>query len=65
MDVISLSQFLKKTISNRRRLVEECLLEKGVTSMEQYRQLMGELDALAYVDQELTGLLEKQEQIDV
>tara|TARA_B100000424_G_scaffold196523_1_gene153844 strand:+ start:371 stop:568 length:198 start_codon:yes stop_codon:yes gene_type:complete len=65
MDVISLSQFIKKTISNRRRLVEECLLEKGVTSMEQYRQLMGELDALAYVDQELTGLLEKQEQIDV
>ncbi len=41
------------------------MLEKGVTSMEQYRQLMGELDALAYVDQELTGLLEKQEQIDV
>ena len=65
MDVISLSQFIKKTLSNRRRLVEECLLEKGVTSMEQYRQLMGELDALAYVDQELTGLLEKQEQIDV
>ena len=65
MDVISLTQFIKNTTSKRRKLVEECLLEKGVTSMEQYRQLMGELDALAYVDQELMGLLEKQEQIDV
>ena len=32
--------------------------------MEQYRELMGELNGLNYVSQELTGLLEKQELLD-
>jgi hypothetical protein len=32
--------------------------------MEQYQNLMGELSALNYVAQELSGLLEKQEQFD-
>ena len=32
--------------------------------MEQYQKLMGEMDALFYVEEELTSLLQKQEQID-
>ena len=32
--------------------------------MEQYQKLMGELDALFYVEEELSGLLKKQEQLD-
>jgi hypothetical protein len=32
--------------------------------MEQYRELMGNLDALNHVERELKGLLDKQEQSD-
>jgi|TARA_E500000305_G_scaffold53917_1_gene43025 hypothetical protein len=32
--------------------------------MEHYRELMGNLDALNHIAQELSGLLEQQEQID-
>ena len=41
------------------------LLQYGnVKSMENYRELMGNLEALAYVEQELKSLLTKQEQKD-
>jgi hypothetical protein len=40
------------------------LENNGINSIEQYRELMGELNALNYVLQELSGLLEKQEQMD-
>jgi len=33
----------------------------NVKSMEQYRELMGNMEALNHVEQELKGLLEKQE----
>jgi len=36
----------------------------NVKSMEHYRELMGNLDALNHVEQELSNLLEKQEQTD-
>ena len=35
-----------------------------VKDMEHYRQLMGNIDGLQYVEQELKSLLEKQELID-
>jgi hypothetical protein len=31
--------------------------------MEQYRSLMGEINALSFIEQELSGLLEKQEKM--
>jgi hypothetical protein len=34
----------------------------NVKSMEQYRELIGNLEALNHVEQELKGLLDKQEQ---
>ncbi len=33
----------------------------NVKSLEQYRELMGNLEALNHVEQELKGLLDKQE----
>jgi len=62
MDVISLAQFVQKSIRTRRENIREVLESNGVNSMEQYQKLMGELDALFYVEEELSGLLEKQEQ---
>ena len=65
MDVIQVVQFIQKTTKERRQSVHEILGNNGIRSMEQYKKLMGELDALFYVEQELSGLLEKQEQFDV
>tara|TARA_R110000823_G_scaffold211684_2_gene341945 strand:+ start:318 stop:515 length:198 start_codon:yes stop_codon:yes gene_type:complete len=64
MDVIGLVQFLQKTVRGRRQNVREILENNGVQNMEQYQKLMGELDALFYVEEELSGLLKKQEQLD-
>ena len=64
MDVIRLVQFVQKTIKERRQSVREILENNGVQSMEQYQKLMGEMEALFYVEVELTSLLQKQEQID-
>ena len=56
--------YIQKTIKNRRTNVTEVLENNGIQSVEQYQKLMGELDALFYVQEELSGLLEKQEQLD-
>ncbi len=64
MDSLQLAQFIQKTIKERRFQVLELLENNGVKSMEQYQNLMGEISALNFVLQELTGLLEKQEHLD-
>ncbi len=64
MDSLQLAQFIQKTIKERRLQVLGLLENNGVKSMEQYQNLMGEISALNFVLQELTGLLEKQEQLD-
>jgi hypothetical protein len=64
LDGFQIVQFVQRTINERRSRVLSVLEGNGVSSMEQYRHLMGELDALNYVAQELSGLLEKQEHMD-
>ncbi len=64
MDSLYLAQFIQKVIKERRTQVLELLENNNVKSMEQYQNLMGELSALNYVAQELSGLLEKQEQLN-
>jgi hypothetical protein len=59
MDTIQLAQFVQKTIRDRKSLVVDILEHNGVKSMEQYKELMGEIIALNYILQELTSLLEK------
>jgi hypothetical protein len=64
MDFIKLVQFLQKTIRERRQSIREVLESNSIQNMEQYQHLMGELAALFYIEQELSGLLEKQEQFN-
>ena len=64
MDVFRLIDAIQKVIRNRKQSVREILESNGVQSMEQYQKLMGEMDALFYVEQELTSLIQKQQQID-
>jgi len=64
VDSLHLVQFIQKVIKERRTQVLELLENNSVKSMEQYQNLMGELSALNHVAQELSGLLEKQEQLN-
>ena len=64
MDTIQLAQFVQKTIRDRKALVLDVLENNGIKSMEQYKELMGEMIAHLLILYPVTGLLEKQEQID-
>ena len=64
MNSFDVVQFIQRTIKERKTIVLDVLENNGIKSIEQYRELMGELNALNYVLQELSGLLEKQEQMD-
>ena len=64
MDYILLTQHIQKTIKERKSIILNVLENNGIKNMEQYRELMGELNGLNYISQELTGLLEKQELLD-
>lgn len=64
MDDLVVVQFVQKTIKERRVDVLNILENNGIASMEQYATLMGELNALNHIAQELSFLLEKQEQLN-
>ena len=64
MTEINLAQFILKLIRDKKEQISELLINNSVRDMEHYRQLMGNLDGLEYVEQELKSLLDKQELID-
>ena len=63
MDVVQLAQAIYRIIDDRKSFVQEQLLFDQIKNMEQYREMMGNLSALNHVEQELKGLLDKQELI--
>jgi hypothetical protein len=64
VDSLYLAQFIQRAIKDRRTQILELLENNHVKSMEQYQNLMGEMSALNFIGQELSGLLEKQEQLN-
>ena len=64
MDEIDIVQFVQRSVKERKVMVLDLLENNGIKSMEHYNLCMGELNALNYVSQELSGMLEKQEQFD-
>ncbi len=64
MDSLYLAQFIQRAIKERRTQILELLENNHVKSIEQYQNLMGEISALNFIAQELSGLLEKQEQLN-
>jgi len=50
-----------RIIKERRQAVYDLLIYDNVSSIEQYRELMGNLRSLDHVEQELKSLLDKQE----
>ena len=61
MNEIYVAQAVLRIINERRQDVVDVMRFGSVKSMEQYRELMGNLDCLNHVEQELKGLLDKQE----
>ena len=64
MDSLYLAKFMQRAIKERRTQILELLENNHVKSIEQYQNLMGEISALNFISQELSGLLEKQEQLN-
>lgn len=64
MDALQVVQYIQRVIKDRRVLISELLESSSIKSMEEYRFLMGELSSLNVMSQELSNLLEKQEQSD-
>ena len=61
MDEIFIAEAVFRMIRERRLNIVDAMQFNNVKSMEQYRELIGNLDALNHVEQELKGLLDKQE----
>ena len=64
MDGLDTAQFVQRAIRERRSLVLDLLENNGIRSMEHYQLCMGELNALTFVAEELSGFLEQQETRD-
>ena len=61
MDEIRTAEAVFRVLRDRRQGVTDLMIYGNVKSMEQYRELMGNLECLNHVEQELKSLLEKQE----
>ena len=61
MDEVYFAEAVFRIIKERRQAIYDLLIYDNVKNMEQYRELMGNLKSLDHVEQELKGLLDKQE----
>jgi|TARA_B110000977_G_C10895553_1_gene423140 hypothetical protein len=61
MDAIHTAEAVFRILRERRQGVTDLMIYGNVKSMEQYRELMGNMECLNHVEQELKDLLEKQE----
>ena len=60
-DQIYLAEAVFRVIKERRKIVLDVLQHNSVKSMEHYKQMMGEMEALEYVENEIKDLLNRQE----
>jgi|TARA_R110000824_G_scaffold374638_1_gene565215 hypothetical protein len=59
MDGIYLAEHLLKSIRERRDRIIEMMAAGHVASQEEYKQLVGNVESLDYIGQELREILEK------
>jgi|TARA_X000000950_G_C13824762_1_gene623514 hypothetical protein len=64
VDEVYFAEAVFRIVKERRQAIYDLLIYDNVSSMEQYRELMGNLKALDHVEQELKSLLDKQERSD-
>jgi hypothetical protein len=61
MEDIYLAEAVFRILRERRQGIVDLMIYGNVKSMEQYRELIGNLECLNHVEQELKSLLDKQE----
>lgn len=61
---IQIAEAVFRIIRDRRQGCVDYMMNGNVKSMEHYRELMGNLEALNHVEQELKSLLDQQERSD-
>ena len=61
---IYLAEAVFRVINERRKIVLDVLQFNTVKNMEHYKQLMGEMDALEYIENEIKDLLNRQDKED-
>ena len=61
---IYLAEAVFRVINERRNIVENVLRHNSIKSMEHYKQMMGEMEALEYVENEMKDLLNRHEVAD-
>ena len=59
MDGILLAEHLLKSIRERRERISEMLVRGTIKDIEEYKQLVGNIESLDYIGQELREILEK------
>lgn len=64
MNEIKIAEAVFRIIRDRRQGCVDYMQNGNVKSMEHYRELMGNMECLNHVEQELKGLLDKQELSD-
>ena len=64
MPEIYVAEAVYRIIRERRQAITDLLMYNNVKSMEHYHELMGNVDCLNHVEQELKSLLDKQELLD-
>ena len=64
MDALNLAQHLLKTLRERKSRVGESLLAGGVTSMEEYRFVIGQIRGMAYAEDEIRAAMKGMEEED-
>jgi len=64
MSNIFIAEAVYRIIRERRQAINDLLMFNSIKSMEHYRELMGNVDSLNHVEQELKSLLDKQELLD-
>jgi len=61
MDGLQVTEYLLKEIRERKQSLSEKLTYGGVQDWDQYKQLVGEVSGLTYVENESTDLLKRWE----
>ena len=61
MDGIFLAEHLLKSIRERRDRISEMVTSGTIKNMEEYKQLVGNIESLDYISQEIREILENAE----
>jgi hypothetical protein len=59
MDDLTVLDFIKKRLSDRKNQIEETLMSGSLKDMEHYKYLQGELSVIYYLEDEISDLGKK------